>query len=103
MQGTTRPDSAGSVVGHAFAERCGSRRKKLIPNVGAIPINSGIWLSNSQVLISGGDYDRALSGYDLPSLRPITIPVPGANQALVAPFSTALSSRNVYLVDSADQ
>lgn len=99
-QGTTRPDSAGNVVGVAYRERCGSRVRKLISNVGEVPVNRGIWFANADAVITFGDYDQKLQGYALPSLRRITIPVPGTDQGLLRPYNIALSSRRLYLVGS---
>jgi hypothetical protein len=99
-QGTTRPDSRGNVVGEAYAERCGSRVKRLVAGVGEVPVNAGIWFANADALITGGDYDRNLQGWALPGLEPISIPVPGYDQGLMGPYQMSLSSRRLYLVDA---
>jgi hypothetical protein len=102
-QGTTHPDSEGNVIGEAYEERCGSHVKKLIRGVGEVPVNRGIWFANAHAMISGGDYDRRLQGWALPSLKPIAIPVPRYDQGLIGRYQMALSSRRLYLVDGAYQ
>jgi len=103
LQGTTAPTRHTASIGMAFVERCGSRKRHSINPLGEIPINQGIWEANSAMVLSGGDYERSLAGWLLPSVTAIRVPVPGYNQGLTAPYSMSIGARQVYLVDYADQ
>jgi hypothetical protein len=104
VNGTTRPTSTGAYTSTGSVEKCGSRLKTAIGGGGA-PVNSpgSDFVGNRDALISGGGYNRQLTGDALPSFKPIAIPVPGADQGLVAPFAIALSTNNLYVVDANDQ
>lgn len=101
VQGTSRPDAAGDVVDESYLERCGSRAKRSIKGVDQFPVNVGDWRANSHMIITGNVGDGSLTGYEIPSLRPIRIPVPGYRQGLTRPpYQIVLGARNLYLVDS---
>jgi hypothetical protein len=104
LQGTTRPDGDGSYSLSTYIERCGSGVRSTLGGIDA-PVNAAQsnFVANSSIALIGGGYAGTLVGRSVATRALIVVHAPGYREGLIPPYDIALTTRTLFVIDSADQ